>query len=103
MLGLGIGLNKILDAFLLQNSLDLKVGNGIDYRCENRKKVGELRGDIGAIKKVLTPFRKQWSSAQEIEPFSPEMHLTIPLLSRGLILSISKPGCRVSALHFFVK
>ncbi len=31
------------------------------------------------------------------------MHLKIPLLSRGLKLSNSKPGCRVSALHFFVK
>ncbi len=31
------------------------------------------------------------------------MHSKIPLLSRGLKLSNSKPGCRVSALHFFVK
>ncbi len=29
--------------------------------------------------------------------------LKIPLLSLGLKLSNSKPGCRVSALHFFVK
>ncbi len=27
------------------------------------------------------------------EPFSHEMHLKIPLLSRGLKLSKSKPGC----------
>ncbi len=31
------------------------------------------------------------------------MHLKIPLFSRGLKLSNSEPGCRVSALHFFVK
>ncbi len=29
----------------------------IDYRCEDRKEDGELKGDIiGATKKVLTPF-----------------------------------------------
>ncbi len=37
------------------------------------------------------------------EPFSQEMHLKIPRLCRGLKFSNSKPGCRVSALHFFVK
>jgi hypothetical protein len=31
------------------------------------------------------------------------MQLKIPLLSWGLKLSNSKPGCRVSALQFFVK
>jgi hypothetical protein len=31
------------------------------------------------------------------------MHLNIPLSSRGLKLPNSKPVCRVSALHFFVK
>jgi hypothetical protein len=31
----------------------------IDYRCEDRKKVGELRGYPGAIREVLSPsFRK---------------------------------------------
>ncbi len=40
---------------------------------------------------------------QKNEPFSQEMHLKIPLLSRGLKVSNSNPGCRVSALHFFVK
>jgi hypothetical protein len=37
------------------------------------------------------------------EPFSQEIHLKIQLLSRGSKLSYSKPGCEVSALHFFVK
>ncbi len=27
-----------------------KAGKGIDYGCEDRKKVGEWRGDIGAIR-----------------------------------------------------
>ncbi len=31
------------------------------------------------------------------------MHFEIPILSRGLKLSNSKPRCRVSALHIFVK
>ncbi len=31
------------------------------------------------------------------------MHLKIPLLNWGLKLSNSKPGCRVSALHFVVE
>jgi hypothetical protein len=35
--------------------------------------------------------------------FSEEINLKIPLLSRGLKLSILKPGGRVAALHFFLK
>jgi hypothetical protein len=31
------------------------------------------------------------------------MHLKIPLLSRGLKVSNSKPGCKLSALDLFVK
>ncbi len=35
----------------------------MDYRCDDRKKVGELRGDIGVISYVLSSsFRKPWSS-----------------------------------------
>ncbi len=31
----------------------------IDYMSEDRNKVGELRGDVGAIREVFTPsFRK---------------------------------------------
>jgi hypothetical protein len=37
------------------------------------------------------------------EQFSQEMHLNIPLLSRGLKWSNYEPGPRVSALHFFVE
>ncbi len=48
-------------------------------------------------------FGKPRSSPSKNEPLSQEMHLKIPLLSQGLKLSNSKPGCRVSALHFFVK
>jgi hypothetical protein len=69
------------------------------------KTVGDLRGYIGVIRQFLAPsFRKlQSSPPKKNEPFSQEMHLKIPLPSQGLILSNSKPGCRVSALHFFVK
>jgi hypothetical protein len=53
----------------------------------------------------LTPsyFRKSWSSPRKNEPFSQEMRLEIPHLSRGLKLSNSKPRFRGSDLHFFVK
>jgi hypothetical protein len=40
---------------------------------------------------------------KKTERLSQEMHLKIPLSSRGLKLSNSKPGYRVSALHFFLK
>jgi hypothetical protein len=76
----------------------------IDVKTE--KKIVEVRGGIGAIRYVLTlSFRKPRSSPrkEKTEPFSQEMHLKIPLLSQGLKLPNSKPGCRVSALHFFVK
>jgi hypothetical protein len=59
---------------------------------------------------TLMPLDRSWlslsvrnprSSPPENDPFSQEMHLKILLLSRGLKLSNYKPGCRVSALHFF--
>jgi hypothetical protein len=75
----------------------------MDYRCEDRKKIGELRRYTSAVRWVLTPsFRKPLSSSPNNKPFSQEMHLKIPLSSQGLKLSNSKPGCRVSTLHFFV-
>jgi hypothetical protein len=63
----------------------------IDYRYEDEKKIGLLRGNkIGAIRCVLTPsFRKPISFPPKNEPFSQEMHLKIQLLSRGLKLSNS--------------
>jgi hypothetical protein len=49
-------------------------------------------------------FQKIPITTTEIfKPFSKEMYLKMPLLSRGLKLPNSKPGCRVSALHFFMK
>jgi hypothetical protein len=54
----------------------------VDYRCEDRKEVGELRGDNGAKIKVLTPsFTKPRPSPPKNELFSQEMHLKIPLLA----------------------
>ncbi len=52
------------------------------------KKVGELRGDIGAIRKVLTPsFRKTRCSPTKNEPLGQEMHLRILHFSSGLKMS----------------
>jgi hypothetical protein len=48
-------------------------------------------------------FQKTLSSPPKTEPFSQEMRLKILLLSQGLKLPNSKPGCIVSTLHFFVK
>jgi hypothetical protein len=65
----------------------------VDYgRTEDRKSVGELKGDLGAIiRSVLTlPFETPRSSPPKNIPFSQEMHLKIPLiLSRSLNLSHS--------------
>ncbi len=41
--------------------------------------------------------------SEKNDPFRQGVHSKIPLLSRGLKLSNSKPGCRVSALPFFCK
>ncbi len=43
---------------------------------------------------IITPKNK---------PFSQEMNLKIPPLSQGLKLSNYKPGCKLLALHVFVK
>jgi hypothetical protein len=60
----------------------------IDYRCADKIKVGELRGAIGAIRKVLTPsLRKPHVhslKALKSEPLSQEMHLKILHFSSGL-------------------
>jgi hypothetical protein len=53
-----------------------------DYRSEDRKKVGEIGGDIGVIIYVLTfSFRKSRSSPPKNKPFSHEMRLKIPFLA----------------------
>jgi hypothetical protein len=60
----------------------------IDISCEDSEDVGELEGNIGAIRQALTPsFRKPRLSPTKEESFSQEMHLEIPLSSRGLKLS----------------
>jgi hypothetical protein len=68
------------------------------------KKVDELRGEIGAIRQVLTHYQKTTIIIpQKNEPFSQEMHLKMPPLSLDLKLANPKPVYRVSALHLFVK
>ncbi len=44
-----------------------------------------------------------WTSTSKHEPFRLKTHLKIPLLSRGFKLSNSQAGCRVSALHLFLR
>jgi hypothetical protein len=77
----------------------------IDYRWEGRKKDDQSRGEIGTVidRPRLPLSGNSDHRPKENKPFSQEMHLKILLLSRGLKLSNSKPGSRVSALHFFVK
>ncbi len=51
------------------------------------KKNWRVRGNSGAVRWALTPFRKPQSPRSlpsETDPFSQEMHLKIPLLSLGV-------------------
>jgi hypothetical protein len=75
--------NRFPSFFINSTALQDNKFGGHDHRLwmsKQNKKVGELRGGIGAISKVLAPpFRKPWSSLPKPEPFSQEMHLKIPL------------------------
>jgi hypothetical protein len=74
----------------------------VDYRCEER--MASLETTLVPLDRSRLPLSDNPDHhPQENEPFIQEMHLKITLLSRGLKLSNSKPGCGVSALHFFVK
>ncbi len=78
----------------------------IDYRCEDRRKVSKLASSEAILVHWFDwyfLFQKTPSNTPKNEPFSQEMHLKIPLQSRDLKLSNSKPSCRVSALHSCVK
>ncbi len=62
------------------NILTYHLPETIDYRCEDRIIVSELRGNIGEIRSILThSFRKPRSSPPENEPFSQEVYLKISL------------------------
>jgi hypothetical protein len=76
----------------------------LGYRCDDGKELGELRGDIGAIRyRCMTSsyFRKHRSFLLEKnEAFSQQgINSKIPFLYRGWDLSIYKTGCRASGLH----
>jgi hypothetical protein len=77
----------------------------IDYGCEDRRIVGELRGDRCAIRLVLTPsFRKPLFMNPEKRTVQPGGAFEDTTLKWGLKLSNTKTGCRVSAfLKFSVK
>jgi hypothetical protein len=78
---------------------------GITHSCEDKKKRWRVTirhwsyslGFQSLCQKTLN------RPPQKNEPFSQEIHLKIPLWSRALKLTNSKPICTVSALHFFVK
>jgi hypothetical protein len=75
------------------------INRPIDYGCEDRKEVVELRANIDAIRQVLTPSLKKTRSSPptplQNKPFSQEMHLKIPLLCRAL-----KPPNPVQRVEF---
>jgi hypothetical protein len=76
----------------------------VDYRCEDRKKLVSYEAALVSLDRSLLFLSKNlYHHSSKNEPFSQEMHLKIPLSSLGLKLSNPKPGCEVSALHFFVK
>ncbi len=74
-----------------------------DYRCEQKTKLPNYEATFVSLDGLDTPFQETKIITLKNEPFSLEMHLKIQPSSRYLKLSISKPGCGVSALHFFVK
>jgi hypothetical protein len=69
-----------------------------------QKKAGELEASLVPLQYTgHDSFQKTpISIPPKDEPFNQEMHLKMPLLSLGLILSNLQPECRVSALHFFM-
>ncbi len=77
----------------------------MDYRCEDSKKSSrvKMQNSCHLLIGLDNSFRKPWTSPPKNEQFSQEMHLKIPLLSRGLRLSGSKPSSRVSVIDFYVK
>jgi hypothetical protein len=76
----------------------------IDYRCEDRKRLASWEATLVPLDRSWLPHSENPDHhSQKNEPLSQEMHLKITLSSWGLRLSNSKPGCRISALHFFVK
>ncbi len=55
-----------------------------------KKKVGQVRRDMGAIWYVLTPFNQFRSSPPQNEPFSQEKQLKLLHLSVGLKIKMVK-------------
>jgi hypothetical protein len=67
-----------------------------------RHKIGQLRGDNGAhLIGIDSLFQKTPIITPKKQTVQRGDALKIPLSSRGLQLSSSTPGCRVSALSFF--
>jgi hypothetical protein len=71
----------------------------IDVRNERK-----LANQLEPLGRSYVPLsEKPRSSLSKNNPFNQKLQLKIPLLNRGLELPCSKPGCRVSAIPFFVK
>jgi hypothetical protein len=65
-------------------------------RSRERRRSDELKGDIGANEQVLiSSFRKPPIISPEKRNRSARICMKMPLLSQGLRLSNSKPGCGV--------
>ncbi len=79
-----------------------RLSHGLAKRRQ-KKKLASWESKSMPFGRSWLSLRKPWSSPLESESFSQEMHLKIPLSSRASKLSNSKPGCRVSAPHLFVK
>ncbi len=93
--------NDTTQRAIYSNTLCLTMMNPplfIDYRCEDRIFFRVKRRHYRCRWIGLDSLRKCDHRPPKKEPFSQqEVHLKIPLVSRGLNLSNSKPGCRVSA------
>ncbi len=91
-------------------------GENADYRCEDKKKVCEISGVIGAVRQVLAPFylenphhhpqkkkKKKKKKGKKKKKRSSSRSIWRYIFTPGLKLSNYKPGCWVAAVHTFAK
>jgi hypothetical protein len=76
-------------------------GTKIEYRCEDRKMLATLETLL--IESLDSLFQKTPIIAKKKRTVLSKNSYMDTVLSQSLDLSNSKPGCRVSNLHFFVK
>jgi hypothetical protein len=72
----------------------------IDVKTE--KKLASKQATLVPLNIPSLPLSEKPYHRPQSELFSQKMHLKISLLGQGLKVTNYKPGCGVSALHYFV-